>query len=133
MISTGPPVANDAKKPGAQTVPNAGDDQQKPDKLNSASSELSDLSEGNGSSLTHPTASEDADQAFDSLDEDESGTGSSDESEDNDDTPKHSEKATSREERTRFRNLLNKKLEEMFSMYRTLWRPTEADRFNSKS
>lgn len=127
-------MANEVHKAGAQATPSPGGEQQKPDKQNSASSELSDLtSEGNGSSLSHPTASEDADQAFDSMDEEESGTGSSDESEDNDDTPKRPEKASSREDRLKFRDLLNKKLEDMFSMYRTLQKPTKADRFNSQS
>jgi hypothetical protein len=125
MNSAALPVTNEAKKADAPVASSPGEEQQKADKHNSASSELSDLS-----SLR---TSEDVDQAFDSMDEDESGTASSDESEDNNDTPKRSEKGTSREERLKFRDFLNKKLEDMFSRYR-IWRnPTKADRFNSQS
>lgn len=115
MSSKGPLGAKEGQKADAQTVPSGGEDQQKPEKLNSASSDLSDLtSDGNTSLLTLPTQSEEAEQAVDSMDEDDSDIGSSEDSEDNDGTPRHSGKGPSRDKRIRFRDSLNKKLEAMF-------------------
>lgn len=117
MITASAPETSEPGGSGPATPRMNEDAYQKSDKLLSTSSELSDLSsEGVTPSTSRPTPSDDADTAFQSMDEDGSQTSSSDGSDSNENTPKKFVKLHSREERVRCRDLLNKKLEQMFGM-----------------